>query len=206
MSRDPLKTCHVLEGFARVLSHKLRTPLSVIQNDLSYLQSIVPEGECRRSLDKCRQIVDLLRDSTPSKITECPKSEVDIVEVISGFTSVFPFLRTQGSPRSRKGSAPILHDAFEKLFTIVKKILPEKAECEVLIEENRVCLTFPVNAACEITESSASSITAFFCLIAGLDFIEAPLCDALFAADGWEAMVSANHTSIQIICEGGESE
>ncbi len=205
MPHDPLKTCHVLEGFARVLSHKLRTPLSVIQNDLTYIQTLVAEGECRRSLYKCRQIVDLLREISPPRIIECPKSEFELHDMISGLGTAFSFVRLSGTG-SGKNCAPVLREAFEKLLTIVKKILPGNAVCEIRIERNKVALAFPVNAACEIAESTASSVTGFFCLAAGLDFIEAPLCDALFAAEGWETTVKANGASIDIICDGGERE
>lgn len=44
----------------KVLSHKVRTPLSVVMNDLSYYDGLLPDEECDRPLRRCREIADLL--------------------------------------------------------------------------------------------------------------------------------------------------
>jgi len=51
----------LLSAFVRALAHKVRTPLSVITNDLTYLRTLVPPEECERSLERSREIANLLR-------------------------------------------------------------------------------------------------------------------------------------------------
>lgn len=40
----------------RALSHKIRTPLSVISNDLNFFKTLIDPKECDRGLAKCRAI------------------------------------------------------------------------------------------------------------------------------------------------------
>ena len=47
---------------ARSLSHRLRTPLSVISNDLTYFQSLLPPHECARGISRCREISAVLTE------------------------------------------------------------------------------------------------------------------------------------------------
>jgi len=54
---EDLKVYRVL---MKVLSHKVRTPLSVVMNDLSYYDGLLPDEECDRPLRRCREIADLL--------------------------------------------------------------------------------------------------------------------------------------------------
>jgi len=51
----------MLACLCRALAHKIRTPLSVISNDLSYLQTIVPKEECQRGLESVRAIAHVLK-------------------------------------------------------------------------------------------------------------------------------------------------
>lgn len=44
------------------LAHQLRTPLSVISNDLSYFKTKLGDGDCVRSAAKVREISNILKD------------------------------------------------------------------------------------------------------------------------------------------------
>lgn len=54
----------VLAGLMRALSHKIRTPLSVISNDLSFFKSCLPTEDVDRSLQKVKVIGDILRSAS----------------------------------------------------------------------------------------------------------------------------------------------
>lgn len=43
------------------LSHALRTPLSIISNEVQYLSTVLPPGECERVLSRCRELDRMLR-------------------------------------------------------------------------------------------------------------------------------------------------
>ena len=71
----------LVAAFGRALAHKLRTPLSVITNDLSFLQTQLAPGECARSLERSREIAELLRrvcdgNDGVLKVEECALGEL----------------------------------------------------------------------------------------------------------------------------------
>lgn len=67
----------------RVLSHKMRTPLSVISNDLQYLASIHPDAEVERSLGKVKTISDLLSAVQSGLHCEVVPQEVSLCELLT---------------------------------------------------------------------------------------------------------------------------
>ena len=64
---EPLK---VISCLCRSLSHRIRTPLSVISNDLSYFSTKLGDDECSRALNKCREISAILGSITPPVIQQ----------------------------------------------------------------------------------------------------------------------------------------
>lgn len=62
-SAQPELRPELLQLFASFLhgfSHTIRTPLSVINNDLAYFETLVGAAECTRSQRRCREIAELL--------------------------------------------------------------------------------------------------------------------------------------------------
>jgi len=53
-----------LFSFTRALSHRIRTPLSVLVNELTCLKSGAAGAECNLALKKCSEISDILKEST----------------------------------------------------------------------------------------------------------------------------------------------
>lgn len=64
--------------YLRTLAHDIRTPLSIISNDLSYLSSLVGDSETKRPIDKCRQISELLNQ----RITQLEGKGIDQLMLI----------------------------------------------------------------------------------------------------------------------------
>lgn len=63
MRLDKNERCLLLVStLARALSHRLRTPLSVISNDLAYLKRFMPPDEEFYSPEKCREISAILKN------------------------------------------------------------------------------------------------------------------------------------------------
>ncbi len=55
-----LNAVTLLANFVQSLAHRIRTPLSVISNDLTYLRSKFPEAAELNTLEKCKEIAELL--------------------------------------------------------------------------------------------------------------------------------------------------
>ena len=78
----------LLSALLRALAHKIRTPLSVISNDLNFIKSTGFEVECARDLVKVKQISDLLRRCTSSVLQSATSNSLTITEICECITAV----------------------------------------------------------------------------------------------------------------------
>lgn len=56
------KAAELVTALLQALAHKIRTPLSVISNDLNYFATLIDPDECSRSKRRCHEIDQILRD------------------------------------------------------------------------------------------------------------------------------------------------
>jgi len=54
----------LMSAFTRALNHSLRTPLSIISNDLFVFRGLLPPDETSRSEQRCKQISNILHELT----------------------------------------------------------------------------------------------------------------------------------------------
>lgn len=54
----------ILQALLQGISHSIRTPLSVVSNDLTYFKTLIDPEECERSLVRIRDIAAFLRTVT----------------------------------------------------------------------------------------------------------------------------------------------
>lgn len=59
---DDAVPLRLLKHLHKALSHRIRTPLSVISNDLQFLNSQYPHAELDRTIAQCKKITDVLTD------------------------------------------------------------------------------------------------------------------------------------------------
>ncbi|MCB0333050.1 MAG: hypothetical protein KDD55_06090 [Bdellovibrionales bacterium] len=59
-AQKPANIANQLGHLLRGIAHDVRTPLSVISNDLQYFATQLPKGECDRSLRRCKEISEHL--------------------------------------------------------------------------------------------------------------------------------------------------
>ena len=104
----------LLAAFGRALSHQVRTPLSVISNDLFYLQTLIAPEECQRSLERCKSISDILAAACQVS-TQPPMSNVVRLEVL--LREVFACLISEQC--CIKGDGEQLHQAFSMLSELL---------------------------------------------------------------------------------------
>lgn len=72
----------LLSALGRALSHQIRTPLSVVSNELQYIKSTFPDSGCNRGLDRCREISDILSTLSVLNSHESGKIPVSIAKLI----------------------------------------------------------------------------------------------------------------------------
>lgn len=72
----------LMTSLVRVLSHQIRTPLSVISNDLTYFKSLISPDECQRGIDKCRQISDFFKPAEQLLAISDEQARFDLSDVV----------------------------------------------------------------------------------------------------------------------------
>lgn len=71
---DDAVPLRLLKHLHKALSHRIRTPLSVISNDLQFLNSQYPHAELDRTIAQCKKITDVLTDCV---IEEASREAID---------------------------------------------------------------------------------------------------------------------------------
>lgn len=66
----------------RHLAHLMRTPLSVISNDLTFQSTVTPSGELERPLKKCRDLADLIRTMESMLPEQIDARRIKVSEII----------------------------------------------------------------------------------------------------------------------------
>jgi|GEM_PF-2400837 len=167
----------------RALSHTVRTPLSVVQNDLSYFASVksaLPPEEYTRGIERCRQISELLRTATPLPLSPPNKCEVS-------------------------GHGPSVlahHDRLVWLIAELRSLTSESSgttsEMTVQSKDTVVSLNFGAAGNTSKAHGDWDSLSAFYSEALGLDKLSAPLLDAyVWAIDG-SILLSSEPTHFRI--------
>lgn len=77
-------TYHLLTGFIDALCHRIRTPLSVVSNDLAFFETLLGQPEVERSKRRLEEIKSLLQEcSQILKVTPGPLSTTEVVAPFS---------------------------------------------------------------------------------------------------------------------------
>ena len=192
----------ILAGISRILGHKLRSPLSVVSNDLSYFQTLLPESECDRSLEKCRNISGMLREIVPPQIKKEEFIVFDLRLLLKSLASDNPGISINGNSSERipvRGNREALRLAFQSILNLVLWNQQNGNSSKALIDmdssANSRCISFSgtfENPAFTKDPADFSSMTDLICFHINLDSLEAPLADALLWAHGVETELHYN--------------
>jgi hypothetical protein len=83
MTEKGLSSTELIGAFLHSLGHTLRTPLSVISNELYYLASLTPKGECDRAIRRCTELSETLKRVSVLSRADSPHEEVDLAQVLA---------------------------------------------------------------------------------------------------------------------------
>jgi len=173
-----------LSAFARALVHRLRTPLSVISNDLQYLRSLIPADEPFAAPERCRQVSDLLGDALallerPPVLTTLP-----LRRLVTGLGLA------EAPARSIRGDEVLLPRAFRLTREMLGRIGGEEAspvEVTLSVAGESVAVRFTARLPALLAPlrvGHLSSLTELCCHMLDLDSYEAPAIDAVIGACG----------------------
>jgi signal transduction histidine kinase len=169
MSTEP-SAAILLQTFVRVLAHRVRTPLSVILNDLSYLSSQHPPEEFERAVRRCREIAQIL-ESIPQQVLSPANLALDEASA----------LIIEGGSLSAHHP---LEWSFRSIGDLFRSIVPE---CGVVKTPQGISLTPDLPTIREVT---LTSLTEFVDNVLHRDVLAAPMIDALLSHYGWHIRVT----------------
>jgi len=182
----------LLASFAQALAHRIRTPLTVITNELSFLSS---QGhDCGRAVQRSKDIVEVLKTACllGSVLSGATMTDSSVIEseadLGNSLRKVFPELKL---PESLTQPFFIAADALavEITLRLIKRLLAdlhdggadstEVAAPIFTIAEKKATLEFTVKLHDPISVAqSFDSLTELFAVNLHLDLIEPPLIDA----------------------------
>ena len=183
----------LVAALVRALGHQIRTPLSVIQNDLSYLATIAPAEECRRGLDRCRRIADILKAAMLSGGTRFEQGECDLLAL----AREHQYSSTLGEARCR-GDREKLAYIVQSLPSIVASLAGTVAAAELSREDRCIALSArATNAAESPRNGDYVSLTELSLDGFKRDLIESVLVDAIVWSHGGSVRTRVANTAIQ---------
>jgi hypothetical protein len=182
----------LLSSLYHSLSHQIRTPLSVISNELACIDSGV--GEVSRSQRRCREIVDIL-DSIPAAALTNPNFEnINFADLgIAALTSQSVLLRAD-----RKLLSLAFH-LFEALCADLFQAKPAFASMiRTTSDSKATALVLKVtinNGRFRPIQRRYQSLTDYFCTTLEIDSPIPPFIDAILWAHDVNIEIIASNSS-----------
>lgn len=185
-----------LLSLMRAISHQIRTPLSVISNDLVYFKSLIDPAECERGISKCRQISDLFK---PFQLLEEPGQSFETFELQTLLLEIFADrfenpeydMLLTGSRANLKHALTWLSEIFRiETVSIIKESLHLTSSILFSLGE-------PLPIASASLEKDVFSVTEIFAKQANDDSILPMLIDAVFFS--FSAQLKIAERSIELI-------
>ncbi len=132
---------HLIEA----LCHKIRTPLSVISNDLVFLETTLGPSEVERSKRKIEEIKNILREC--SEIVNLPRNNVSLGEIAE-------VLKIDYLPPEEK-NAQIVNGAAVKLGIVylqklIEHLRDENVLPEIAVESDTAVISLLVKASIKL--------------------------------------------------------
>jgi hypothetical protein len=191
----------LLTALMRSLGHRLRTPLSVISNELSCLSRIVPEGECSRAQRQCQEISTILKSTMSLAGKESPARNISGAELFSQLTC----LEAELSPEQAVLKFCLDPEMIQAAVVMLRERIIDGEEWQASFEfdraENLFSLWLENRSAAKDSPALGrqfSLISEFLLFEYDRDSIEAPVCDALFLAQGIDVQITADASGAAI--------
>lgn len=198
-----------IDCFIRALSHKIRTPLSIVLNELTCIKSKIDEEEYKRIVESCKSINQALKKGAGEIVL---KNDYKKVKLNAFLPQIFESLHIKHTENQNFKKALIIADplllegAFKGLVEFLQMSKSAKSKLSLNAEfkdmEDRVELNivtpFIANNEKEST-LAGDSFSEFFCMKMDYDSLLLPIIDSIFSDHLWEVQVLFNKNNIQMI-------
>jgi hypothetical protein len=191
----------LLRAFTRALGQKIRTPLSVISNDLVYFKSVLPEGEAERAIRNCHLINDIIGAGTMAQDASGFEEHFLLADVVTERCRIagkLDLLECElQSPVTLRGESSLLGTALGIVLTALDHFVGSASKNITIVlspsgeGEDRCVLTLAsVDQPNEGESRLFDTLTKLFNEELGVDAIEIPLADAIFSAHGCSVSIN----------------
>ena len=183
----------MLSALIKTLTHKLRSPLSVICNDLNFLKDKLADAEIERPLRRAQEISDILKTLDKMRIAPTKPSMVSLDdfcrECLPGYVQAPSDLKAQ--IRLDCGLCKL---AFEQLKALLE-YLKLKTSCVLVVQGSKLSVNFKSSEALPgallaLKGRHYSSLSQALILDLGLDLLQPPIIDSLFWAQACNMRLS----------------
>lgn len=176
----------LLKTFARALGHQLRTPLSVISNDLSFLKASESTLECDRSINRCKELGSILKESTELFYSELSWKKIALISLWQELSESLKFDLVFEQQDFDKliitGDESILIRSLTELVKLFASLTTDKSVKVKLSHEQEAKIVLEGKAAISTEqEVEQSSFSAFYQTLSKEDTIWLPLVDAVLS-------------------------
>jgi len=183
-----------VSALVRALSHQIRTPLSVISNELSYFKTLLPADECNRSLERCRGISEILSEISPKCLHDFSLNRIELAELLL----VLKDYRVDLS--ALKGKSVVSNaDQLRSALDLAEKalcVLGPISNKEIQIAPRQLEIMIAIRPASEVKDRIGNSAFQFLseliCRKLEADSSLAPLADLLFWGAGAKTEISCD--------------
>ena len=196
-------TYYLLSSFARVVGHRVRGQLGIVQNDLSFIQTLIPEDETRRAIEKCVGIASFLKDAQAPLPDSTDIAAMDLVSVLSAEAASAGASFETNTPRMLVNAhASLFTTALQRAIRLAQRLSCADANVCIMLSALDARWTIAISTAVDLEWEGEGSLSEALCLRAGVDALEAPHCDAVFQAHGFGAQVRCAAGLLCIRIEG----
>ena len=165
----------VLSIFAQGLFHRLRTPLSVISNELTYLARQAGEENCALAVKHCAEISRILREIDSTLRHKPGMKSTSLEELLSS-------VGVRSSSKTARAAVNCDLEAFATAFRAVTEKLFSQSPLQAIVgsEGGQIVLTLVYQEA-GLQENGSpgtyASLSEIACRLFDRGLLEASLCD-----------------------------
>lgn len=175
----------ILSSFCRAIGHKMRTPLSVLSNELSYVESVIENsGDAAKSREKLNILVDLLKFDGYTKELSTQEDELTLSSVVA--TSLkragreISLVKPDGELALNANSSHLLF-VLKAIFGMLKEV----ENYHVEVETGQVLIAGRAPAEPTGAVAGGFQMLCEFAPYFITDYMLAPLADSVVLCNDW---------------------
>jgi signal transduction histidine kinase len=202
MNEESRHRTHVIvSALIRALNHRIRTPLSVISNELEAVRAIAPAQETDAARQRVQQISDILKSAAQFAVSPAPQQRIDAVQILSEVATQNPECVMRPGPASvhtlgdKKMMALAIASIVELLSQFTKNSSPQAVHVEIHQPKDGFALMeFEAPFQSFLSgqdESEKATLTDFFNNALDLDSLLPPCIDSILLSQNVTLAVSA---------------